>query len=474
MFAVPNKSNSRFKNLGFAMFGGRPWRIQDLFANASADSGGLYTPNPLQYQTSVGGDPADDPAEPVGLVLSKLGNQQVGGTGINPSQPTAGSRVANASVPVGAIRNRLSNNMMTGAATGAPGTLPASWVVTGGLGTLTRTLTVGARANGNPFLRIRLNGTTSTTSYGLRFSATGTGAVPSPAGADRTGQVTAGITGGDLSNISALRFETLTYQADGTFIGGFNQVSLPSGIESLVSSGTMGVNTAFATPGITVLFDSGVEIDVTFEIELPQFENGAVATDVQQVTSLYQITEASVPSIDCYRMDSDWMTYGTGAFGSATAGFRATAADNWTVWLAWSTFTNSVTLFSQTNDGDEADRMLQVLLDVAGNVDVNLAGQLNNNLALATTTGAWRFASIRCTAGVVQFRYGRTAAATLTVGAAAAEAVNINAWARLAAGTPATIFTGYGLLPEFIPEAISDTEWDQLTSYWCDLLRIPA
>lgn len=47
---IANKANSRFKRLGQALFGGRPWRPQDLFYKVPGTVGGLYNAAALNTQ----------------------------------------------------------------------------------------------------------------------------------------------------------------------------------------------------------------------------------------------------------------------------------------------------------------------------------------------------------------------------------------------------------------------------------------
>lgn len=381
----------------------------------------------------------------------------VGGPGIHMSQATAGSRVAEASVPVGAIRNRLTNNMMTGAA--APATIPTSWQVS--YAGLVPSVEQVVDENGIRCIDFRFNGTPSSTGpQVMRFGQN----IAISAGETWSSSAYIKLQAGNLGT-SAGSWQLRLHDDGGT------TSFTPNGTLTRIENTRTATQTT-ATASLRWAFsDTVTPVDFTLRIGMPQLEKAAAVSAVQAVTDLYTITEAGVPSIDCYRMDSDWMTYGTGAFGSATAGFRATAADNWTVWFCWATFASGdITLLAQTNDADVTDRMMVVRI-LNGQLNTIIRGD-TDILDAAANTGVWHFLSLRCTAGVVQSRYDRTAAANRDVGIAAAEAVDITAWARNSAGSPTATFTGYGIAPEFIDRALSDTEWDQLTNYYCSLLGI--
>jgi hypothetical protein len=181
--------------------------------------------------------------------------------------------------------NSIRNNTMVGAVAGTPGTLPTNWNVAN-LGTLTSQVVGTGTSNGINYIDFRLSGTTSTTQFSLRLEPNGTAAIPALNGQTWTGSAWLALVGGSTTNISQVGQSGLLWDAGGAFLGGgyagpLTPSSIATNLTRFTASGTNAiVGTAFIQPQIYLVFASGVTIDITLRIGLPQLEQGAFATSV--------------------------------------------------------------------------------------------------------------------------------------------------------------------------------------------------
>jgi hypothetical protein len=201
--------------------------------------------------------------------------------------------------------NSIRNNTMVGAAAGTPGTLPTNWVVTGaGLGTLTQTVVGTGTANGITYVDIQLSGTTSTT--GVVYACEpSTGGISASSGQTWTGSTYTALVAGSLTNISAINAVRLTGRTSGgaasadSSNSGDNKASLTAALQRFTSTITLAdATTANLQPGLSVSFSSGVAIDITLRIGLPQLEQGAFATSVIPTTTTALTRSADVASVN--------------------------------------------------------------------------------------------------------------------------------------------------------------------------------
>jgi hypothetical protein len=191
--------------------------------------------------------------------------------------------------------NSIRNNMMVNAVAGTPGTLPTNWgnVLAG----LTQTIVGTGVENGITYIDIRLNGTTTGTSAGIRFE-TNTG-IAATSGQTWTVSTFCRLVGGSTANVITLNLGISGLTAGGAGTTDSGTVSLLS-VVNMTNLATTRLSrgftfadatTAFARVQVIVSFLVGAAIDITLRIGMPQFEQGGFATSVIP-TSLATATRA--------------------------------------------------------------------------------------------------------------------------------------------------------------------------------------
>jgi hypothetical protein len=194
--------------------------------------------------------------------------------------------------------NGLRNSTMQGAVAGSPGTLPTNWFVLS-LGTLTQTIATGTEY-GMPYIDLRFNGTTSTTSLNIAFEA-GT-QIAALTGQTWTGSMYARLAAGSLSNITNMQIQINERNGAGSSLAGTAANFTPSSTLSRpsVTRTFNQATTAFTSHFATILFSSGVAIDVTLRIYQPQTEQGAFASSAIPTTGSAVVRAADVPAAAMY------------------------------------------------------------------------------------------------------------------------------------------------------------------------------
>jgi hypothetical protein len=174
---------------------------------------------------------------------------------------------------------------MQGAVVGIPGTLPTFWNVSGAVGLSTEIPQVGV-SQGINNVDIRLFGITSGGFANIRIEQPGP--VPASNGQTWTQTLYLAIVGGTTQNISSINSRVGQWSASSAFLG--DLVTTPANLIGIVgselirmpeTSGTIS-NASVATLSsyLQVNYSSGVAIDVTLRIGMPQLEQGAGATSV--------------------------------------------------------------------------------------------------------------------------------------------------------------------------------------------------
>jgi hypothetical protein len=228
--------------------------------------------------------------------------------------------------------NSIRNNTMVGAVAGTPGTLPTNWVVFTNVTGLTRQIVGTGTENGVTYIEVKLSGTPSGSGvYQFQFE-------PSNVIAALTAQTWTQSTyvklqAGSYTGVSSSSFGFSEYTSGGGFVT-FNTAVVASATSAALSTqrvtGTQtlngGATTAFLLPFFQLSF-SGVAIDITLRIGLPQLELGAFATSVIPTTTTALTRAADVASVNTL---SPWYNASAGTLyaevGSAPVNTIAQAA----------------------------------------------------------------------------------------------------------------------------------------------------
>jgi len=181
--------------------------------------------------------------------------------------------------------NRIKDNTGTAAVVGAPGTLPTDWSWTN-TGTLSTEVVSKGTQNGINYVDVRLFGTTSTTSTDLNLAVSNN--IAATIGQVWAGSAYLAIVGGAFTNITGVALRAGEYSITPTYL---DEVWTPTVYNSLPTSvspadrkreiGTTNQATiAYILPYLQFTFASGVAIDITLRIGLPQLENNIVTSAI--------------------------------------------------------------------------------------------------------------------------------------------------------------------------------------------------
>jgi hypothetical protein len=249
--------------------------------------------------------------------------------------------------------NSIRNNTMVGAVAGTPGTLPTNWGVGGsGLGTLTQEVVGTGTTSGITWIDLKFSGTTSTTDFNLAFEATTQ--IAALSGQSWSESAYLAIVGGATTNITNIRLQLEGRNSGGSTVESFLsagvQGSLTSTLQRFPLTATLAnANTAFSRPTLRFDFSSGVAIDITLRIGLPQLEQGAFATSVIPTTTTALTRAADVANVNTL---SPWFNSASGTlYGEfAVAGYVPSGAFPSMAALSDNTSSNRVNI-ANTNIG---------------------------------------------------------------------------------------------------------------------------
>jgi|694.fasta_scaffold02484_24 hypothetical protein len=206
--------------------------------------------------------------------------------------------------------NGLPNNTMQGAVVGTPGTIPTNWsLIPQGL---TQEIVAVDTVNGVQYIDIKLSGTTTATNPNILF--VGTTTVAALIGQTWTSSFYLAVVGGSLTNITAVLHVISERSAVGTLVANKNGTNIgATGVltRSSFSTTLTGVTTAFIYSAVRLSITSGVAVDVTLRIGLPQLEQGEFATSVIKTSTVAVTRNADVATITGTNF-SDWYIAGAG------------------------------------------------------------------------------------------------------------------------------------------------------------------
>lgn len=441
-----------------------------LFANDAAGYLNEYIPLSTLWQNSNGTTAVTAAGDPLGLIENTVNASP------DLAQATAGSRGALAYVPQTALINRLAAAGVTSEAFNGATWVKVAVTVTDAFDGVYAKIAETTANSGHNVGPAAILATTSGVTYTVFFDVKpGTEdwiqVFGNSASFGTTVWANFNVTTGTVgSNIGAGVVATsITLNADGSYRCAVQAVATVTTATTSAFAFALTNNTDAASRGPSYVGDAAEFMLVSRAF----FGAGTIASLInsyQKVTSLYLTEQSGKNQIPAVYLASDFATYGVTNFGAATQGLYAAAGQNWNVLVAFATFSTG-NLIAQTDQATATDRMFQVAVDATTLQLFATVRGANNNLLAAANSGAWIVCAINCNNGVVTARVNRAARTTLTVGTAAAEAVNILAWARSTA-SPTAIFTGRSLPPMLIDRSLSDAEESQAVSSLCNYLGI--
>jgi len=195
--------------------------------------------------------------------------------------------------------NSIRNSTMVGAVAGTPGTLPTNWgTATSAIGTSSQVVGVGTE-NGINYVDIKWSGTVSSPGS-MQNNVEVATAIAAASGQSWTGSVYLRLVGGSLPG--TLTLLVIERNAAGGFL-------TSSSLSPTVTSSPLkdqrysllrvfnNALTAFAAMRLDIAAASGVVVDFTLRIGLPQLEQGAFATSPILTSTAAVTRSADVASI---------------------------------------------------------------------------------------------------------------------------------------------------------------------------------
>lgn len=247
--------------------------------------------------------------------------------------------------------NSIRNNTMVGAVAGTPGTLPTNWTQVGGTG-LTREIVGTGTENGISYIDIKFSGTTGTTFTGVYFDQIMSGFLT---GTAYTASVYVKRVAGSTSNLSNLG-QYIRYNLTPS-----GQTDITRALATLNGPTDALINSRFTTTGTTtgtlsgvagvfVLFShsSGVAVDITLRLGLPQVEAGAFATSPIPTTAASATRSADIATITGVSFSS-WYNQGQGTVFCNSVVSQGLASFPWLYNITDGTTTNSIGVYQFTN-----------------------------------------------------------------------------------------------------------------------------
>ena len=198
--------------------------------------------------------------------------------------------------------NSITNNTMVGAVAGTPGTLPTGWLLAASANDISPEIVGTGVEDGITYVDIRYSGT-----------STGAGTVPilaslltvntAATGQSWTGSAYVKLQAGSLSNLTNTRQSVNGRSSTGEGLESTNDIYTPTSDGLGVQRRTVSVTLANASTEkishtiFNAAYASGVAIDITLRIGLPQLEQGAFATSPILTSTAAVTRSADVVSI---------------------------------------------------------------------------------------------------------------------------------------------------------------------------------
>lgn len=231
--------------------------------------------------------------------------------------------------------NSIRNNTMVGTVAGTPGTLPNHW---GSFATSGLTIAVDGSGvqSGINYIDLKISGTSNNTFLVLAFD---TAAASASAGQTWTESFWCSLVGGSTANISSINVNLRqTGGAGNTFDSAFTPTST---FTRFINSGTLTTGATGVYGALAMFFGSGVVIDFTLRIGLPQLELGAFATSAIPTTAAQATRAADGASISGANFSS-WYNQTEGTVVTQSSTLPGVLSPVLTYALSDGTFNNSM------------------------------------------------------------------------------------------------------------------------------------
>lgn len=226
--------------------------------------------------------------------------------------------------------NSIRNNTMVGAVAGTPGTLPTNWAdgMSAGANGITRSVVGTGTENGIAYLDYRLSGT-ATAAFNVNLFADSQTSIAALSGQTWAQSVYVKLASGSLTGISSINNQLCENNVGGTFLVSTNVQFVPTGAalitqRSVITRTLNNASTAWVNALLQININSGVAIDITLRIGLPQLEQGAFATSVIPTTTAAATRSADVASITGTNFSS-WYNQTQGTLYAKSAGITTRA-----------------------------------------------------------------------------------------------------------------------------------------------------
>jgi hypothetical protein len=213
--------------------------------------------------------------------------------------------------------NSIRNNTMVGAVAGTPGTPPTNWNQSNNTGLAANVVGTGTE-NGITYIDFRINGTTTGTGQTNIVFETATG-VPALTGQAWTLTNYIKVQAGSTANFTNIRLVLQENTSAGVaVVSGTQNMTIPvtplgSYRPSFTRTLSGGATVAALMPFIQCNINTGLAVDITLRIGLPQLELGAFATSAIPTSTAAATRSAEVASItgsafsSWYRQDEGTM-----------------------------------------------------------------------------------------------------------------------------------------------------------------------
>lgn len=217
--------------------------------------------------------------------------------------------------------NGIRNNTMVGAVEGTPGSTPTGWTVTGSANGINQSITGIGVENGITYIDVRISGL-STASGSWQILPQFTTDIAAASGQTWTGSYYLKLQAGSLANLTSPTSSLVERNSAGSFLD-YTPVNLAPTSATLgtqriaVSRALNNASTAYVSlTAISVQYASGVPIDCTLRIGLPQLEQGAFATSAIPTTTAAVTRAADAVSVTGSNFSS-WYRQDEGTIYSA-------------------------------------------------------------------------------------------------------------------------------------------------------------